>query len=404
MKKELLEKVYSMQKNLIVDGDISTGKTTSVLFPLVDKMIEQRESLFILDSKEEYINKYYKKLKEKNYNIIVLNLKDLDRSEGWNPLQIAYELYKDGNTDKSMDYLEKIVNTMFYEKSTTDPFWTLSASDFFIGIVLALFEDAQKDEINLNSVNMMFEGITEKFGVNNDYLEEYFNYKDPNSLAYICVSGTVYASQKTRDSILSSARQKLRYYISRKKLNILMSKTTFSFDDIVTKPTAIFFIARDESKYLNTLVAMFINQLFSIIYDRNVSNKFNFILDNFDIIERVIDFSDMLGAGLSRKIKFIVSTRSLDDLLNNYGKYITNLSNQIHVTEDLLKIKMNSKEETIENKYQHLKDVEGIQNEVEYPKLNIDTIKIFDLKGYIYNSTNYDEDELIKKIDNEFKI
>jgi len=41
MKKEMLEKVYNAQKNIIVSGDMATGKTTSVLFPLVDKMIEQ---------------------------------------------------------------------------------------------------------------------------------------------------------------------------------------------------------------------------------------------------------------------------------------------------------------------------------------------------------------------------
>ena len=54
MKKELLEKVYSMQKNLIVDGDISTGKTTSVLFPLVDKMIEQGLIQEVKNIKEKY--------------------------------------------------------------------------------------------------------------------------------------------------------------------------------------------------------------------------------------------------------------------------------------------------------------------------------------------------------------
>lgn len=73
MKKEILEKVYNSKKNLIVAGDISTGKTTNILYPLVDKITDQEESLLILDPKEEYLHKYYNKLKEKNYNIIILN-------------------------------------------------------------------------------------------------------------------------------------------------------------------------------------------------------------------------------------------------------------------------------------------------------------------------------------------
>lgn len=31
MKKEILEKVYNAKKNIIVSGDMSTGKTTSIL-------------------------------------------------------------------------------------------------------------------------------------------------------------------------------------------------------------------------------------------------------------------------------------------------------------------------------------------------------------------------------------
>ena len=60
MKKEMLEEIINSKKNLIVDGDTLSGKTTNVLFPLVDEMIKRKESIFILDSKEEYINEYLK--------------------------------------------------------------------------------------------------------------------------------------------------------------------------------------------------------------------------------------------------------------------------------------------------------------------------------------------------------
>ena len=69
MKKEILEKMFNSKKNLIVSGDISTGKTENVVFPVVEEIINNNQSLLVLDSKEEYINKYYDKLKEKNYNI-----------------------------------------------------------------------------------------------------------------------------------------------------------------------------------------------------------------------------------------------------------------------------------------------------------------------------------------------
>ena len=384
MKKEILEKLYQARKNLIVSGDISTGKTTSVLFPLVDKMIEQNESLMILDSKEEYINKYYKSLESKKYNIIILNFRDLDKSVGWNPLQVAYELYKKGNVDRAMDYLEKMAQTITYENSFADPFWSETASDFLVGVVLSLFEDAQADEINLNSVNAMIDGVRQKksnyLTGKSDYLTEYFNLKDPYSQSYSFASSTILAPNETRESILSVARHKLSAYVTREKLNVLLNKTTFNFEDITKKPTAIFLIARDETKYLNSLVAMFIEQLFNIIIDAKPSNKFNFVLDNFDIIEKVNEFPNMLGSGVARGIKFAVATRSLTDLVNKYGNYIIRLSNQVQTANCVLRLRMNDTEQIFENE---CVNIEKIKGEVKYPTLNIVPIKIFNLIKYV---------------------
>lgn len=51
MKKEILKEMLNSKKNLIVSGDISSGKTSNVLFPLVEEAINDGQSLLILDSK-----------------------------------------------------------------------------------------------------------------------------------------------------------------------------------------------------------------------------------------------------------------------------------------------------------------------------------------------------------------
>ena len=45
MKNEMLEKVLNAHKNLIVEGDVASGKTTNVLFPIVENAIDKKESL-----------------------------------------------------------------------------------------------------------------------------------------------------------------------------------------------------------------------------------------------------------------------------------------------------------------------------------------------------------------------
>lgn len=382
MKEEMLEKVLNAHKNLIVEGDIASGKSTNVLFPIVDNAIEKKESLFILDSKEEYINKYYDKLKANNYNIIILNLRDLDKSEGWNPLEYPYNLYKNGDKDKAQEYLEKIGKTMFYENSNQDPFWALTSADFFTGLTLALFEDGNKDEVNLNSINNMFNGINKKF-CGTDYVTEYFKSKDVASKPYILASSTFLAPNDTKGSIVSVARQKLMAFVSREKLSQLMNKTTFSFEDITNKPSAIILIARDENKSLNRIPAMFIEQLYSVLVDLKTNNKFNLILDNFDTIEKCNDLVDILGSCISRNIKTYVATRSLKELINIYGSYMTVLCDLLSIKNDGIQLVINNDEHKIN------KDFDSVSIEssnIQYPKLNITDIKLFDFEKFVKNA------------------
>lgn len=378
MKKEILEKVLDSKKNLIVSGDISTGKTLNVLFPLVKEIIDRKESLLILDSKEEYINKYYDDLKSKNYNIVILNLRDLSKSEGWNPLEYPYNLYKNGKVDDAIDYIEKQAKIMFYEDSTADPFWSLTASDFYTGIVLGLFEDGKKEEINLNSVNLMFDGINNKYGIS-DYVTQYFKLKNPSSQPYVFASTTFSAPKETKGSIVSVARQKLRTYVSREMLSALLNKTTFNYDDIITKPTAIFVIAKDENKYINNVATMFVEQLFAILVNSQNHNKFNFVLDNIDVLEKIQELSDMLSSGVSRDIKFEIATRSYDDLIEKYGNYITKLSNSVVVGKEI-KALVNNEEFTDEVEYLIPPMVNVV---IEYPVLNKTDIKMFNIGEFV---------------------
>lgn len=413
MKKEWLEKVLNAHKNLMIEGDVATGKTTNILFPIVENAIDKKESLFILDPREEYLNRYYDKLKANNYNIIIINLRDVDKSEGWNPLEYPYNLFKNGNEDKAQDYLEKIGKTIFYENTNSDPFWSTTAADFFTGVTLGLFEDGKEDEVNLNSVNGMFNGVDKRFGAT-DYITEYFTAKGVTSKPYIFASTTFLAPVDTKGSILSVARQKLRLLVSREKLSQLMSKTTFSFEEVVNKPTAIIFIARDENKIFNSLASMFIEQLYAILVDLKTKNKFHLVLDNFDIIEKCNDLVDILSSCISRNIKTYIATRSVPELSKIYGSYMLKLCDLVSIGNTNIKVVINNVEETTEKEFETIAFTES---NVEYPKLNTSVVKLFDLNQFVkdlkaqqlgnmnFSKTEFGDpfkvDALIKSIDDK---
>ena len=405
----MIEKIVN-NKNILISGEIASGKTRNVLFPVVDELINNKESMFIIDSKEEYVNNYYNKLKDNGYNVHLVDLRNIKNSESWNPLLYPYQLYKEGNRDLALETLDKISKAIFYEESQQDPFWCQSASDFFTGCVLGLFEDANEDEINFNSVARMFESVGTSLVT--DYTKKYFNLKEAGSSAYIYASNTINAPTDTKGGIISVARMKLRLYTSRESLSKLMSKSSFSYDEVLDKPTAIIFVGKEESKYTNVLIAMFVEQLFSYMMNNRLNNRlnnrFNYILDSIDIIEKIDTLPDMLGSGLSKNMKFYIATRSYDEFINKYGSYVINLVNKVDVKTNTIEVTMNG-ETVIEDKKETTIKLDDTN--IELPVLDESDIKVFDVVGYVTEHTpnplnienpgDLNIDDLIQKIDDK---
>lgn len=358
MKKEVLEKKYNIHENNILSGRITSGKTSNMMM-ILDDVIENDESFVVIDSKEEYINKYSKLLKEEGYNIVVLNFKNPRESDGYNPLDYPYIQYKNGNIDKAIENLDLIASTIFYEGKDLDPFWEESSSSFFTGVSLGLFEDAKKDEINFTSVNNVFEMASDsKYFMNT--IKRYFKLKDKDNKAYVSASVTLNAAGETRVSILSIAKQKIMSFVIRETLAEMLSNTTF---DLNTEKTAIFVINKPDNKASNVLANIFINQLYNILSDSK-DNKFHFVLDNFDSLPVFKNLIEMINYGISNKIYFHIATQNINNFIKEYNDKIYDIANHIEINEEQLN--------TIEN-----------ANEVIYPKHKFNKPKVFDIEKHV---------------------
>ena len=110
--KDLFEELFNDRQNLVINGDISSGKTKNLLMPMFEEMILRDESVFVTDSKEEYLTKYYDELIRRNYKVLIFNLRDFTKSECFNPLLYPYYLYKNNKKSKAIDLLEEITKVM----------------------------------------------------------------------------------------------------------------------------------------------------------------------------------------------------------------------------------------------------------------------------------------------------
>ena len=312
--------------NLVI-GTTGSGKTECVILPMVKLLAKKRESMIITDPKGEIYEKTGRLLKARGYNIIVLNFRNPQRGNCWNPLDLPYELYKSGNKDKATELIDDLAANMLHEEKTDDVFWGNTAGDYFAGLVESLFEDGKKGEININSVAYM-DSVGEEKVEGVQALKEYMNSKDKTSSIYGNLSGTVNAPSETKGSIVSMFKQKLKIFTTRENLSEMLSRSDFNMGDIGRKPTAVFIIVHDEKNTYHALTTIFVKQCYEKLIDVAFENggqlpvRTNFLLDEFANMPQLKDVTSMITAARSRQIRLTFIIQNFAQLNQVYGKEI----------------------------------------------------------------------------------
>ena len=333
----------------LVIGATGSGKTQGVVFPQVYSLAKAKESMVITDPKGEIYEETSNMLRARGYKILLLNFRDPQNGNAWNPMSLPYKIYKEGNHDKAIELLDDLALNILYDESNknADPFWERTSADYFSGVALGLFEDAKPDEININSISIATTVGEEKFG-GSTYIKEYFNAKDPSSAAAINASSTVMAPTETKGSILSVFKQKVKLFASRDNLSEMLSYSDINLEVIGEQPTAVFIVIQDEKKTYHSLVTILLKQIYETLigvaqrHGGKLPVRTNFILDEFPNMPPLKDVTTMITAARSRRIRFTMIIQNFAQLDSVYGKEDAetirgNCSNMIYLITSELK-------------------------------------------------------------------
>ncbi len=312
--------------NLVI-GSTGAGKTQTTVLPMVNLLAKHDESMIITDPKGEIYELTSNYLKSLGYNIVLLNFRDPQQGNSWNPMYLPYSLYKQHKIDKSIELLEDLAANILKDPSAKgqDPFWENTSADYFSGLSFALFEDGDESQINLNSINLMTTVGEEKLA-NTTYIKEYFSFKDPASTAYIKASSTLMAPNETKGSILSVFKQRVQLFASRTNLSEMLANNDFDMRDIGRKKTAVFIVIQDEKTTYHTLVTIFLKQCYETLISvaqesgGKLPHRTNFILDEFANMPPLKDVTTMVTAARSRNIRFTFIIQNFSQLYEVYGK------------------------------------------------------------------------------------
>ncbi|MDD4036476.1 MAG: type IV secretory system conjugative DNA transfer family protein [Bacilli bacterium] len=314
------------ESHSLIVGATASGKTRRFALPMINILAKKGESIIVTDPKAELYEHTAGLFIERGYKVIVLNLRNPQQGNAWNPLRLPYDLYKAMNPDKATELIDDLaINILYDEKNTNDPFWEKTSADYFSGLILGLFEDAKESEINLNSINLMTTVGEERLGAST-YIKEYFEMKDPSKPAYISVSSTINAPNETKASILSVFKQKIKLFSSKENLSEMLSYSDFDMKDIGREKTAVYIIIQDEKKTYHPLATTFVKQCYESLIDVAHENggelpiRTNFILDEFANMPPIKDITTMITAARSRQIRFNLIIQNYAQLNQVYGK------------------------------------------------------------------------------------
>jgi type IV secretory pathway TraG/TraD family ATPase VirD4 len=409
------------ESHTLIIGTTGSGKTRRLVDPLIKILAKKGESMILTDPKGELYDDNANLLIERGYKIVVLNLRNPQQGNAWNPLQLPYQLYKNGNPDKAMELLDDLAINILYEENSgnADPFWEKTSADYFSGLALGLFEDAKESQININSINLMTTVGEEKFG-GGTYIKEYFTSKDPSKPAYINASSTILAPSETKGSILAVFKQKIKLYSSKENLSEMLSYSDFKMKDFGKEKTAVFIIIQDEKKTYHPLATTFVKQCYETLIDEaqecggKLPVRMNFILDEFANMPPLKDVTTMITAARSRQIRFNLIIQNFAQLNQVYGKEnaetikgncantVYLLSSELGALEEISKLcgeeavkdkdaKGQTKPLISVNELQRLKMGDAIINK---HRMHPFKTKLPDKSEYKFNIKNYDKAKL----------
>lgn len=308
----------------IIIGSTGSKKTRLIVMPSVKIMAYTGESMIIADPKAEVYERTARDLKNHGYRIYVINFRNPEEGDCWNPLEIPFRFFKEGKLNKAREYANDIaINLALTEIGHSDPYWDRSAYNLLFALIqLAFIIGKDNESVSMRDVLELRAAI---FGKDNEVNNEYIEIAKVDNILYHSFLGTINAPGRTRSSILSVFDQKVSCFSYQEDLAEMMDINTINLDNMGYEKSAIFLIMPDEKTTYHQLVSLFIKQSYEYLINlaqqrerHSFPIRINYILDEFSNLPAIKDFPAMISAARSRNIRFSLIIQSFQQLISKY--------------------------------------------------------------------------------------
>ncbi len=303
--------------NVLVCGGSGSGKTRFYAKP---NIMQANTSFIILDPKGELLRDTGHLLERQGYDIKVLDLINMEKSDCYNPFK-----YIHGDND-----IQRLVTNIF--KNTTpkgsqsnDPFWDQAASMLLKALVSFLHYEAPPEEQNFSMVlDLIRQGEVSEEQTDLisplDELFERLETQKPDHIALKYYRSYHSGSAKTLKSIQITLLARLEKF-NLSSLAALTATDEMELDKIGDKKTAVFALIPENDTSFNFVVGMLYTQLFQQLYYQadfvhggRLPVHVHFVMDEFANIALPDDFDKLLATMRSREISVSIIIQNMAQL------------------------------------------------------------------------------------------
>ena len=291
--------------NTVVVGGSGAGKTRFYAKP---NLCQANTSFTVLDPKGELLRSTGHLLRQKGYEVRVLDLLNMEKSHCYNP----FVYLRDDND------VQRLVTNLF--KSTTpkgsqsnDPFWDTAASMLLLALIFYLKYEAPPDEQNFPMVMEMLRAADvredcDEYTSPLDELFERLEMRKPDHIAVKYYKDYHSGSAKTLKSIQITLAARLEKF-NLSSLAALTATDELALPSLGEKKVALFALIPDNDTSFNFLVSILYTQLFQQLfyladhkYGGSLPVPVHFLMDEFSNVSLPDDFSKILAVMRSRNV------------------------------------------------------------------------------------------------------
>ena len=317
-------KLHRRNFNTLVVGGSGAGKTRFYAKP---NIMQANTSFVVLDPKGEILRDTGGLLKSKGYEVRVLDLINMERSDRYNPFK-----YIESDND-----VQRLVTNLF--KSTTpkgsqsnDPFWDTAASMLLLSLIFYLKYEAPPEEQNFPMVMELLRAgdIDEENEAAGSALDDLFAILEAENPAHIALKyykAYRSGSAKTLKSIQITLAARLEKF-NLESLATLTSTDELDLQSLGEKKVALFAIIPDNDTSFNFLVSILYTQLFQQLffvadhkYGGALPVHVHFLMDEFANVSLPDDFDKILSVMRSRGVSVSIILQNLAQLKALFEKH-----------------------------------------------------------------------------------